>query len=662
MEMTGLATIYGNGSTTEILPKEITSHTLRRGKWTVEEERYTEKIIMDFENGTLDVPEGTTLRTYLSKVLNCDPMRITKKYTGNSSIGKRTFTPLVRSPENVPFIDMSQRELEELRRNWISKLLLAEQWNHRKLSLMKNGKPFFSKSDDGSNHSQSPRLHPSGSHDDDLDGDDEDDHNRESQVKLREDTISNALKPFIADPAKISYILNWLKTSCAALNHPTTSLDEIDQLIQIGEISVPALEKVLKTAGITSASQIESLHKMLTAYADHRPHQNGSDESDGAYEEDRPVRGKKSKHEQDDYVGEDEPKRNKKIESPPPQHPALTQNPYSFYYTQLPVASNSNGHVNNVVENDKKSRRKRDRENPISPTAAAAMTAAPNTAAYPENYPVYFPTNYLYGYSAPFPTDFMNAAAMRMPSYQDYLHAMYLQQKGLIPAATPVLPHHPAEPLYDSLYLRQMNHWIASRSRQNSEDLEAYQSVLQQHQQSMPAALPAKKAPVSSIDTTKTAANSTGPSSSAPLTQSNRSTGVDAAVVTPTMSLKTSTSSGSNNSLTVSTKVSKSNEDSMSESSLTKSNPEKQKEPSDVVNVGPPTKKQKSAENSSKSAENVPTPVKQEPSEKPVKKARNTKVKNEAKNVLHPSTIDALDTNEGSIEFAAEALLGLQRR
>jgi hypothetical protein len=29
----------------EVLPKELTCATLRRGKWTVEEERYTEKII-----------------------------------------------------------------------------------------------------------------------------------------------------------------------------------------------------------------------------------------------------------------------------------------------------------------------------------------------------------------------------------------------------------------------------------------------------------------------------------------------------------------------------------------------------------------------------------------------------------------------------------------
>jgi hypothetical protein len=33
----------------EILPEELTSPTLRRGKWTPEEERYTEKIISKFK-------------------------------------------------------------------------------------------------------------------------------------------------------------------------------------------------------------------------------------------------------------------------------------------------------------------------------------------------------------------------------------------------------------------------------------------------------------------------------------------------------------------------------------------------------------------------------------------------------------------------------------
>ena len=82
------------------------------------------------------------MRTLLARVLNCDPMRITKKYTGNSSIGKRTFVPLIRTPDNAFFIDMSQQDLRELRAVWVNKLLLMEQWNSRKLTLMK-GKTYF---------------------------------------------------------------------------------------------------------------------------------------------------------------------------------------------------------------------------------------------------------------------------------------------------------------------------------------------------------------------------------------------------------------------------------------------------------------------------------------------------------------------------------------
>jgi hypothetical protein len=128
--MTG-STSYTSTSD-EVLPKELTQVNFRRGKWTIEEENYTSRIIKDFENGesnavlflacnpcttsnfdpicslllnfcnlsvfsgTLDVPDGTTLRTHLSSILNCDPMRITKKFTGDSCIGKRVFQPLSR--------------------------------------------------------------------------------------------------------------------------------------------------------------------------------------------------------------------------------------------------------------------------------------------------------------------------------------------------------------------------------------------------------------------------------------------------------------------------------------------------------------------------------------------------------------------------------------
>ena len=52
-----------------------------------------ERVIRDFNGGLLDAAPGTTLRSYLSDKLNCDPMRITKKFTGDASIGKRVFHP-----------------------------------------------------------------------------------------------------------------------------------------------------------------------------------------------------------------------------------------------------------------------------------------------------------------------------------------------------------------------------------------------------------------------------------------------------------------------------------------------------------------------------------------------------------------------------------------
>jgi hypothetical protein len=80
----------------------------RRGKWTVEEEAYVARVIQDFNSGFLDAPAGTTLRTYLSDKLNCDPMRITKKFTGEACIGKRVFHPVMRNPGNAAAIDKAQ--------------------------------------------------------------------------------------------------------------------------------------------------------------------------------------------------------------------------------------------------------------------------------------------------------------------------------------------------------------------------------------------------------------------------------------------------------------------------------------------------------------------------------------------------------------------------
>ena len=65
---------------------------LRRGKWTTEEEFYANRLIYEFKLGLLPLTDGTTLRTFLSKLLNCDPMRISKKFVGQNCIGKVTLT------------------------------------------------------------------------------------------------------------------------------------------------------------------------------------------------------------------------------------------------------------------------------------------------------------------------------------------------------------------------------------------------------------------------------------------------------------------------------------------------------------------------------------------------------------------------------------------
>ncbi len=67
----------------------FSSQGLRKGKWTLEEEEYASALIENFVSGRLQLAEGTTLRVYLAEKLNCDPMRITKKFTGNDCLGKR---------------------------------------------------------------------------------------------------------------------------------------------------------------------------------------------------------------------------------------------------------------------------------------------------------------------------------------------------------------------------------------------------------------------------------------------------------------------------------------------------------------------------------------------------------------------------------------------
>ena len=80
----------------------------------MEEEEYTSRIIQLFSTGLLTLPEGHTLRSYLAEKLNCDPMRITKKFTGACCLGRRVYHLRDRPQPSQAEVEMAKAELSHL--------------------------------------------------------------------------------------------------------------------------------------------------------------------------------------------------------------------------------------------------------------------------------------------------------------------------------------------------------------------------------------------------------------------------------------------------------------------------------------------------------------------------------------------------------------------
>lgn len=100
----------------------------------VEEEEYTSRIIHYFSMGLLTLPEGATLRSYLADKLNCDPMRVTKKYAGASCLGRRVYHFRDRPQPTIQDIQYAKAELDFL-----------EQRFHRRLEEGPSGSPLPSR-------------------------------------------------------------------------------------------------------------------------------------------------------------------------------------------------------------------------------------------------------------------------------------------------------------------------------------------------------------------------------------------------------------------------------------------------------------------------------------------------------------------------------------
>lgn len=115
-----------SGSTGPAPPssKQKKTNGLRRGKWTSEEENYANRLIQEFKSGLLPLTDGTTLRTFLSKLLNCDPMRISKKFVGSNCIGKQVFRRRQADMDRLTLedIERSRQELADLERRFLDRV------------------------------------------------------------------------------------------------------------------------------------------------------------------------------------------------------------------------------------------------------------------------------------------------------------------------------------------------------------------------------------------------------------------------------------------------------------------------------------------------------------------------------------------------------------
>lgn len=116
---------------------------LRRGKWTTEEENYANRLIQEFKSGLLPLTDGTTLRTFLSKLLNCDPMRISKKFVGGNCIGKQVFRRRQQELErlSVDQIERSRRELADLERRFLERVAQTNRTSKDGEGIKMNGYP-----------------------------------------------------------------------------------------------------------------------------------------------------------------------------------------------------------------------------------------------------------------------------------------------------------------------------------------------------------------------------------------------------------------------------------------------------------------------------------------------------------------------------------------
>ena len=119
----GMHGMHGLNMSSSVAPGER-----RKGKWTYEEEAYATRLIRDFKAGILPLRDGASLRAYLADKLNCEPMRITKKFARTDCIGKVTFRPASLQVFPAELRAVATREAEDLRTRFLLREAQGSNW------------------------------------------------------------------------------------------------------------------------------------------------------------------------------------------------------------------------------------------------------------------------------------------------------------------------------------------------------------------------------------------------------------------------------------------------------------------------------------------------------------------------------------------------------
>lgn len=60
----------------------------RKGKWSVDEHKYADMVMKQFQVGALPLADGLHLRVFMANMLQCDPLRVTKSTRARQSASR----------------------------------------------------------------------------------------------------------------------------------------------------------------------------------------------------------------------------------------------------------------------------------------------------------------------------------------------------------------------------------------------------------------------------------------------------------------------------------------------------------------------------------------------------------------------------------------------